>query len=62
MKFHIEFDLVFNYYFGVKDYGNVAPGADPHGELAGKNHLKITYSIKDTAKDFELTQEEVYCY
>ncbi len=50
---------MFNYRYGVKPEGNVPEEADPHGELAHKNHLQIDHSLEDTASHFGMQVEEV---
>lgn len=50
---------VFNFYYGVKDKGNVEPGADPHGEFTGENILYMARSIDETVNKFNLTEEKI---
>ncbi|WVQ94810.1 hypothetical protein IAU59_001893 [Kwoniella sp. CBS 9459] len=53
-----EADLV-NYFFGVKQSGNVDPQHDAHGEMTGKNILYQAHSMADVASKFHMTEEEV---
>ncbi len=46
---------VFDYYYGVKENGNVNPSSDPRGEFAGKNILFIAHSLKEAAAKFNLS-------
>jgi hypothetical protein len=48
---------VFDYYFGVLEKSNVA--RDPHQEFVGENILYVPHSVQDTARQFDLTLEEV---
>ncbi len=51
--------VVFNYYYDVKDKGNVEPSTDPHGEFTGENILCIAHSIDETVKKFKLTEKKL---
>lgn len=48
---------VFYYYFGVKQHGNVT--SDPHREFVGENILYVTHSVEETAREFDITADEV---
>ena len=48
---------VFNYYYGVKERGNVE--SDPHQEFVGENILFIAKTPEETVKQFNLSVEEV---
>lgn len=52
-----EESSVFNFYFGVEEHGNVI--ADPHQEFVGKNIAYISHSPDETAKQFNLSPDEV---
>ncbi len=43
---------IFNYYFGVKENGNVK--SDPHNEFKNENILYAAHSIEETAEKFNL--------
>lgn len=49
---------IFCHYFSVQEDGNVAPEADPHGELTNKNILIVYGSKEDTATKFKLSMEQ----
>ncbi|WVF67216.1 hypothetical protein IAT40_001964 [Kwoniella sp. CBS 6097] len=53
-----EADLV-NYFFGVKQSGNVDPQHDAHGEMTGKNILHQAHPLADVATKFNKTETEV---
>jgi uncharacterized protein YyaL (SSP411 family) len=40
---------IFSFHYGVEESGNVPAGADPHGELVGKNILIERHSLAETA-------------
>jgi len=40
----------FSFHYGVEENGNVPSGADPHGELRGKNILIERHSLAETAR------------
>ncbi len=48
---------VFNYYYGVKQGGNVRK--DPHGEFGPRNVLHIVHSIEETAEKLQKTPKQV---
>jgi uncharacterized protein len=50
---------IFNYYFGVSEYGNAPQGSDPHSVFAEKNILYIAHSISETSNKFERSTDEV---
>lgn len=50
---------IFIHYYGVKDKGNVNPGQDPHGELAGQNVLIIGCSLESVAARYGLDTDEL---
>lgn len=52
-----EDSKIFNDYFGIEQNGNTK--FDPQGEFVGKNILYVNHSIEDTAKHFNLSNEEV---
>lgn len=45
-------------HYTVRPGGNLAPHADPHGELTNQNVLISFNSVADTGKEFDLTAEE----
>ncbi|KAF2854910.1 hypothetical protein T440DRAFT_440580 [Plenodomus tracheiphilus IPT5] len=47
-------------YYNVRDEGNVHPDHDAHDELINQNVLAITTTPSDLAKQFGLSEEEVY--
>ncbi len=49
---------VFEFHYGVEERGNAPAGSDPQGEFTGKNILIERHSIEETAKKFELSEEE----
>jgi len=51
---------IFNYYYGVKENGNVNPSSDPHGEFTGENILYIAHTLEETASNFNLSVEKVF--
>jgi uncharacterized protein YyaL (SSP411 family) len=50
---------VFNYLYGIQVDGNVPPGADPHGELLGKNVLIQLQSVTQAARHFQKEEKDV---
>ena len=54
-----EHAKIFNYYYGIKDNGNVNPSSDPHGEFTSENILYVARSIEETTKEFNLNDDEV---
>jgi uncharacterized protein len=46
----VEDARVFSFHYGVEENGNAPAGADPHGELVGKNILIERHSIAETAQ------------
>ncbi|MCH8046409.1 MAG: thioredoxin domain-containing protein [Planctomycetes bacterium] len=48
---------IFNYYFGVKENGNVK--SDPHNEFKNENILYAAHSIEETAEKFNLPVEQI---
>ncbi|XP_053995702.1 spermatogenesis-associated protein 20 isoform X1 [Hylaeus anthracinus] len=55
---NIKLSDIFCHHFNIKESGNVKKYQDPHGELTGKNVLIMYNGIEDTAKKFNLTNEE----
>ncbi|MCH8327244.1 MAG: thioredoxin domain-containing protein [Candidatus Marinimicrobia bacterium] len=47
---------LFNYYYGVKDNGNVQ--SDPHQEFVGENILFVAHTLMETAKQINLSVED----
>lgn len=50
---------IFNYFFGVNDYGNVPQGSDPHSVFVQKNILYKAHSISETSNKFERSTDEI---
>ena len=50
---------VFNFHYGVQPHGNVREGSDPHDEFREKNILFQNHTVSETAKHFNLTDQEV---
>lgn len=50
---------IFNYYFGVDEYGNAPQGSDPHSIFVEKNILYIAHSVSETSNKFERSTDEV---
>ena len=48
---------VFNYYFGVNDYGNAPQGSDPHSVFVEKNILYMAHSLSETSNKFEMSTD-----
>jgi hypothetical protein len=50
---------IFGYVYGVEANGNAPAGSDPSGELTRKNILIERHSVKDGAKEFNLSEDQV---
>lgn len=50
---------IFNYFFGVNDYGNAPQGSDPHSVFVEKNILYKAHSISETSNKFERSTDEI---
>lgn len=50
---------IFNYYFGVNDYGNAPQGSDPHSVFVEKNILYKAHSLSETSNKFERSTDEI---
>lgn len=50
---------IFNYFFGVNDYGNTPQGSDPHSVFVEKNILYKAHSISETSNKFERSTDEI---
>jgi uncharacterized protein YyaL (SSP411 family) len=50
---------IFNFRYGVEARGNTPEGSDPHSELRNQNVLFVQHSLAETAKHFELNEEEI---
>ncbi|KAI8577105.1 hypothetical protein K450DRAFT_253677 [Umbelopsis ramanniana AG] len=50
---------IFSHHYDVKKNGNVDPAQDPHGELEGKNVLIERSTASETAKQFNITEDQV---
>ena len=50
---------IFKYHYGVQPHGNAPEGSDPQDEFRGKNILIQRYTVPETAKKFEKTEDEV---
>jgi uncharacterized protein YyaL (SSP411 family) len=50
---------IFKYHYGVQPHGNAPEGSDPQDEFRGKNILIQRYSVPETAKKFEKSEDEV---
>ncbi|XP_076163521.1 spermatogenesis-associated protein 20 isoform X2 [Ptiloglossa arizonensis] len=61
-KKNVKLSDIFCHHFNVKELGNVKKYQDPHGELTGKNVLMVYNGIEETAKQFNLTNEETKMY
>lgn len=50
---------IFAAHYDVRAEGNVPPSSDPHGDLVGKNVLRVVTPIPELASDFDLPEQEV---
>ncbi len=50
---------IFNFHFGVNDYGNAPQGSDPHSVFAEKNILYKAHTISETSNKFERSTDEI---
>lgn len=50
---------IFNYYFGVDEYGNAPQGSDPHSVFAEKNILFKARTLSETSNEFERSTDEI---
>ena len=50
---------IFNYYFGVNEYGNAPQGSDPHSVFVEKNILYKAHSLSETSNKFERSTDEI---
>jgi uncharacterized protein YyaL (SSP411 family) len=50
---------IFNYYFGVNDYGNAPQGSDPHSVFVEKNILYKKHTLSETSNKFERSTDEI---
>lgn len=50
---------IFNFYFGVEEYGNAPQGSDPHSVFAEKNILYKSHSLSETSNKFERSTDEI---
>jgi hypothetical protein len=50
---------IFNYFYGVNDYGNAPQGSDPHSVFAQKNILYKAHSISEASNKFERSTDEI---
>jgi uncharacterized protein YyaL (SSP411 family) len=48
---------IFNYYYGIENQGNVDD--DPRGEFPQKNVLIVSHTLKETAKKFDKSPDEI---
>lgn len=50
---------IFNYFFGVNDYGNAPQGSDPHSVFVEKNILYKKHTLSETSNKFERSTDEI---
>ncbi len=50
---------VFNYHYGVNEYGNAPRGSDPHSVFVEKNILYRAHSVSETSNKFERSTDDV---
>lgn len=50
---------VFNFYFGVNEYGNAPQGSDPHSVFVEKNILYIAHTVSEASNEFEMPTDLV---
>jgi len=50
---------IFNYHYGVSEYGNAPQGSDPHSVFVEKNILYRAHSVSETSNKFEKSTDEV---
>lgn len=49
---------IFDYYFGIKEKGNVDSDSDPHKEFINENILYVAHSLSETVNEFNLKSND----